>query len=740
MRCSASQYCLRFALVGLLGLPKAHAATAQDLDDPPATIKAEDAVTEEQDDRIEASSLYAHGRMLLQRRDLPGALRRFERAWRFDPELVSIMEEIVPLAVTLQRNDEATRYAALAAMTQEVPPPLLERMAAILTQQQKFKEARQLYEKLLEAPPPNASSSAGLILEFEIARLSFLVGDFKASAEKFASVKEALEREGDEAIADEVRQQLLARPELTYRLMAESFLRDDQLDNAEDMFRKSDQAKPNPGVLGYQLAQVEQARGNRDKALDELDKYFDAKLTSSGIEPYLLLNELIDGKPKQSAEDDEAAAPKPPSDKLLQRLTELVDKDPDNPLLGYYLCDGLLRSGKLEQAEKQFKRLHEQGPSADGYRGLVSIYVQQQKPAPMLEQLGSLVFQTGSLDALGDVAQDVIGDQRIWKELQQLVQQGMEDKEVKLPNGSEMAASLLATEAKDADAAEKYMEAALAKPGIARGQFAVNYAFKMFQLEEPARAAAAFQRAIDDKLLPDRTAELSFYLSGALALDRKFDQALAAAEQAARLDPNSARFAGRVGWVLYQAEKIKEAEKVYLEVLEKYDGNHQSLEIRESVRDARMILSTIAVEQKRIGAAEEWLEQVLDEFPEDIGALNDLGYLWCDQGKHLKRSLAMIQKAVAEEPDNMAYRDSLGWAFYHLERYDEAVEELEKAAANETPDGVIFDHLADAYHKVGQTAKAVEYWQKALDELKDQDEERTKQIKEKIARQSNENP
>ena len=41
-------------------------------------------------------------------------------------------------------------------------------------------------------------------------------------------------------------------------------------------------------------------------------------------------------------------------------------------------------------------------------------------------------------------------------------------------------------------------------------------------------AAAAFQRAIDDKLMPDRAGELYFYLSGALTLDKKFDQARAA--------------------------------------------------------------------------------------------------------------------------------------------------------------------------------------------------------------------
>ena len=64
--------------------------------------------------------------------------------------------------------------------------------------------------------------------------------------------------------------------------------------------------------------------------------------------------------------------------------------------------------------------------------------------------------------------------------------------------------------------------------------------------------------------------------------------------------------------------------------------------------------------------AEEWLEQVLDEFPEDIGALNDLGYLWADQNKHLERALAMVSKAVAAEPDYDRASDPLRMLFYPL--------------------------------------------------------------------------
>ena len=58
------------------------------------------------------------------------------------------------------------------------------------------------------------------------------------------------------------------------------------------------------------------------------------------------------------------------------------------------------------------------------------------------------------------------------------------------------------------------------------------------------------------------------------------------------------------------------------------------------MREARLLLSNIAVLQNRPAEAEEWLEQVLDEFPDDASASNDLGYLWAERGAHLERACA----------------------------------------------------------------------------------------------------
>ena len=161
------------------------------------------------------------------------------------------------------------------------------------------------------------------------------------------------------------------------------------------------------------------------------------------------------------------------------------------------------------------------------------------------------------------------------------------------------------------------------------------------------------------------------------------------------------------------------------------------------------MLSNLCVDQHDLSASEQWLEQILDEYPGDIGAMNDLGYLWADQGKHLYRARKMIEQAVAAEPNNAAYRDSLGWVLYQSGNFDAAVRELEAAAAlsrgatsvgdvegelhspnvevggteSDPPlpgDGIILDHLGDAHLMAGDLKEAIRWWRQALPLLEKQ--------------------
>jgi len=75
--------------------------------------------------------------------------------------------------------------------------------------------------------------------------------------------------------------------------------------------------------------------------------------------------------------------------------------------------------------------------------------------------------------------------------------------------------------------------------------------------------------------------------------------------------------------------------------------------------------------------------------------------------------------------------DSLGWAYFRIGDYANAVKTLERAIDLKPEDPTINDHLGDAYWRVGRTLEAKYQWAHARD-LKPEVEELPK-IEAKIA-------
>lgn len=96
--------------------------------------------------------------------------------------------------------------------------------------------------------------------------------------------------------------------------------------------------------------------------------------------------------------------------------------------------------------------------------------------------------------------------------------------------------------------------------------------------------------------------------------------------------------------------------------------------------------------------------------PDQPQVLNYLGYTWVDKGENLDKALAMIQQAVRSTPNDGFIVDSLGWAFYKLDRIDEAVSTLEQAVQLKPNDPQINDHLGDAYWRAGRKLEAHFQW------------------------------
>ncbi len=106
--------------------------------------------------------------------------------------------------------------------------------------------------------------------------------------------------------------------------------------------------------------------------------------------------------------------------------------------------------------------------------------------------------------------------------------------------------------------------------------------------------------------------------------------------------------------------------------------------------------------------------RLLETAPDHAPTLNYLGYMWADLGENLPEAVTLIRRAVALDPDNGAYVDSLGWAYFQLGRYEEARGHLEWAARLVPDDATILEHLGDLYVALKDVERAKVSYQQAL--------------------------
>ncbi|NBV54312.1 MAG: tetratricopeptide repeat protein [Proteobacteria bacterium] len=117
------------------------------------------------------------------------------------------------------------------------------------------------------------------------------------------------------------------------------------------------------------------------------------------------------------------------------------------------------------------------------------------------------------------------------------------------------------------------------------------------------------------------------------------------------------------------------------------------------------------------GRAEKDLRAALQLAPNNPQILNYLAYMLIERGQNLAEALAMLQKAHVLAPRDGAITDSLGWAYFKMDKLGPALKYLELAAEQEPESPEILSHLGDAYAKAGRLEDARKYWQRALDLL-----------------------
>jgi tetratricopeptide (TPR) repeat protein len=128
------------------------------------------------------------------------------------------------------------------------------------------------------------------------------------------------------------------------------------------------------------------------------------------------------------------------------------------------------------------------------------------------------------------------------------------------------------------------------------------------------------------------------------------------------------------------------------------------------------VWGSIFEKQKRFDAAEDMFKKVLADDAHNAPVLNYLGYMLADRGVRLQEALGYVKTAVELEPQNGAYLDSLGWAYYKLGDYAQAEDNLRHALESMSKDPTVQDHIAEVYAKTGRLKLAAAHWERAIEE------------------------
>lgn len=104
-------------------------------------------------------------------------------------------------------------------------------------------------------------------------------------------------------------------------------------------------------------------------------------------------------------------------------------------------------------------------------------------------------------------------------------------------------------------------------------------------------------------------------------------------------------------------------------------------------------LAFVSWEQSDVDKCIEYYQKSLDIEPENVTALNGMGYVLACEDKDLTKALSYCKKAVDSSPNSAACLDSLGWVYYKLGLFKNAKKYLEMAESLDKNNEEIANHI-----------------------------------------------
>lgn len=384
----------------------------------------------------------------------------------------------------------------------------------------------------------------------------------------------------------------------------------------------------------------------------------------------------------------------------LEVMQRLVKSRPDDPNALLALSHLAVRAGVLDQAEQAIKRVVELQPDrVDATIQYARILSMRGKSAESLKLLEQAVKRHPKDIGLRTVyARSLEDDKQTEKSFAQFKIINKQS-----PNNPEIlrALGLVAVELDRVDEGEQYF-------------LQLNRSHPDYESESSyylGRIAEDFHKDPDAAIKwyskVDRGGNyLESQIRIALLLAKKGDIDEARGQLSA-ITPRSPSELVRIyladGQILREAGRPEEAIEVYTSGLEDLPQNV----------DLQYARAMVAERIGQYDLMEKDLKQILSRDPDNVDALNALGYSLADHTVRYQEALGYIQRALELKPDSFYVLDSMGWVQYRLGHYQKAVSYLRRAL-DESSDSEIAAHLTEVLWVMGDKKAAREVWGKAL--------------------------
>lgn len=106
--------------------------------------------------------------------------------------------------------------------------------------------------------------------------------------------------------------------------------------------------------------------------------------------------------------------------------------------------------------------------------------------------------------------------------------------------------------------------------------------------------------------------------------------------------------------------------------------------------------------------------EIIKKDPKNAQAYNFYGYSLLEEGKEIAKAYQYITKAVELKPKDAYIRDSLGWYYFTIKKYQESLRELKVAYKLFQKEPTILQHLAQVYRELKKHDLARKFYTEAL--------------------------